>query len=95
MHRNRSRWLFLKNWSHLSQAQLDRIVQMGWEDRTPFDEISLQFGLTHGEIIKVMRQEMKSSSFKMWRKRMTGRKTKHAITRNPKITRFRCPTQKN
>lgn len=81
--------------SQLTQAQIDRLVQMGWEDRTPFDEISKQFGLTHGEIIKMMRSAMKPSSFKMWRKRMNGRKTKHSITRSREITRFCCPTQKN
>jgi uncharacterized protein (TIGR03643 family) len=81
--------------NQFTPSQIDRIIQMGWEDRTPFDEISAQFNLTHGEIIKLMRSEMKSSSFKMWRKRMSGRKTKHTITRNPEITRFCCPTQKN
>lgn len=61
----------------LSRADIDRIIMMAWEDRTSFDAIREQFGLSPGDVIKLMRREMKSSSFKMWRKRTDGRITKH------------------
>lgn len=63
--------------SDLSRADIDRIIMMAWEDRTSFDAIREQFGLTPGDVIKLMRREMKSSSFKMWRRRTDGRVTKH------------------
>lgn len=53
---------------------------MAWEDRTPFDAILAQFGLPEHEVIKLMRREMKASSFRMWRERVQGRKTKHGAT---------------
>ena len=62
----------------LSQTDLDRVIEMAWEDRTPFDAIEAQFGLSEQQVIEVMRQEMKASSFRMWRARVQGRKTKHA-----------------
>ncbi len=64
-------------WSSLSQAEIDRVVMMAWEDRTSFDAIEQQFGLTPGEVIKLMRQEMKPNSFRLWRRRTQGRSTKH------------------
>ncbi|MEP3479335.1 MAG: TIGR03643 family protein [Fuerstiella sp.] len=68
---------------------------MAWEDRTSFDAIESQFGLTPGQVIKLMRSEMKPASFKMWRKRTAGRTTKHVAKRGYEFGRFRCPTQKN
>ena len=68
---------------------------MAWEDRTAFDSIQSQFGLTPGEVIKLMRSELKPSSFRLWRARTTGRKTKHVALRHPDVNRFRCPDQKN
>ena len=62
----------------LSDDQMDRIVAMAWEDRTPFEAIFAQFGLRENEVRALMRNRMKASSFKMWRERVTGRKTKHA-----------------
>lgn len=79
---------------HLSQSQIDRIIQMAWEDRTPFDAIERQFGLTTGEVIHLMRRELLSSSFQLWRKRTAGRKTKHVSKRSFQFGRFRCPDQK-
>ena len=73
---------------------IDRIVEMAWEDRTPFAAIESQFGLKESEVIALMRQEMKPSSFKMWRKRVTGRKTKHLAKRDFIEGRFRCKEQK-
>lgn len=78
---------------NLSIADIDRIIEMAWEDRTPFDIIEEQYGLKHKEVIKLMRKEMKESSFKMWRKRMNGRKTKHTFSRPDEINRFRCSRQ--
>jgi uncharacterized protein (TIGR03643 family) len=81
--------------SDLSQAAIDRIIQMAWEDRTSFDAIREQFGLTPGEVIALMRREMKPSSFKMWRERTKGRKTKHVALRGFEVGRFRCSSQKD
>lgn len=61
----------------LSEEEVSRIVEMAWEDRTPFEAIKLQFGLNESQTIELMRTHMKASSFKMWRQRVTGRKTKH------------------
>ena len=72
----------------------DRIIEMAWEDRTPFEAIEMQFGLKEKDVIALMRREMKSSSFKMWRKRTNGRSTKHSSLRNGSVTRFKCSMQK-
>ncbi|MDA7885386.1 TIGR03643 family protein [Pirellulales bacterium] len=66
-----------KKFMSLSRPDLDRIIMMAWEDRTSFDAIREQFGLFPGEVIKLMRQELKPSSFKLWRRRTQGRFTKH------------------
>ena len=73
-----------------SIEQQDRIIEMAWEDRTPFDAITFQFGISEQEVINLMRSEMKLSSFKMWRKRVQGRATKHAKLRVNGIDRFKC-----
>ncbi|MGD1919055.1 MAG: TIGR03643 family protein [Pleurocapsa sp.] len=78
----------------LDVRTIDRVVEMAWEDRTPFAAIEIQFGLKEKEVIALMRKEMKHSSFKMWRKRVTGRKTKHLAKRNFDKGRFRCKEQK-
>ena len=65
----------------LSEADISRIVEMAWEDRTPFEAIQAQFGLNEPAVVKLMRSHMKASSFKMWRKRMKGRTTKHVALR--------------
>lgn len=77
----------------LTDRDLDRIVEMGWEDRTPFDQIKIQFGLSEGEVIRIMRNQMKSSSFKMWRKRVQGRSTKHLAKRGYLRGNFKCSRQ--
>lgn len=77
-----------------SALEKDRIIEMAWEDRTTFDAIELQFGLKHKEVIAFMRKEMKASSFKMWRKRMGNRATKHAAKRSTDILRFKCDRQR-
>ena len=78
----------------LDHRVIDRIVEMAWEDRTPFDAITLQFGLTEAEVIKLMRREMKLSSFRMWRARVQGRSTKHQALRNFKVGRNRSDQQR-
>lgn len=65
----------------LNYVDIDRVIEMAWEDRTPFEAIEHQFGLSEKDVIAVMRKEMVSSSFRMWRKRVSGRKTKHRARR--------------
>jgi uncharacterized protein (TIGR03643 family) len=78
-----------------SPTDTDRIIEMAWEDRTPFEAILLQFGLSEKEVIAFMRANSKPSSFRMWRKRMKGRTTKHSALRTKNISRFRCSRQRN
>ncbi len=66
----------------MNKEDINRIVEMAWEDRTPFDAIKNQFGLNEQQVIEIMRSEMKRSSFNMWRERMSGRKTKHVQKRD-------------
>ncbi len=77
-----------------SDIEKDRIIEMAWEDRTTFDAILMQFGLKEQEVIDLMRNEMKLSSFKMWRERVQGRKTKHEKLRNFQEGRFKCSRQR-
>lgn len=84
----------MKETNHLTLEDIDRIVEMAWEDRTPFDMIEVQFGLKEKDVIKLMRKEMKASSFRMWRKRMNNRSTKHTALRSKEVKRFRSPNQK-
>lgn len=78
----------------LTDIDKDRIIEMAWEDRTTFEAILLQFGLKEQEVIDLMRTEMKPSSFRMWRKRVQGRKTKHEKLRNFEEFRFKCSMQR-
>jgi uncharacterized protein (TIGR03643 family) len=75
--------------------EVDRIIEMAWEDRTTFDAIKFQFGLKEQEVINLMRNNLKSSSFKLWRERVSGRKTKHAKKRDFAEGRFKCSRQRN
>ncbi|MAI95305.1 MAG: TIGR03643 family protein [Synechococcus sp. MED650] len=74
----------------IDSADLDRVIEMAWEDRTTFEAIEYQFGLKEQEVIQLMRQAMKPSSFKMWRKRVSGRKTKHGATSSADRFRASC-----
>ena len=78
----------------LSNTDIDRIIEMAWEDRTTFDAIKFQFGLGEQEVISLMRKEMKLKSFKLWRKRVQGRKTKHSKTSLSSMDRFKSKNQK-
>ena len=84
----------MKKQISLSAEQVDRIIEMAWEDRTPFDAILIQFGLNEEAVIKLMRSEMKPSTFKMWRARVQGRKTKHLKRRDDNVERFKCSRQR-
>ena len=79
----------------LSHEQIDRVIEMAWEDRTPFEAIKFQFNLTEDDVITIMRREMKSKSFAMWRKRVQGRKTKHTKLRENSVSRFKCSRQRS
>ena len=72
----------------------NRIIEMAWEDRTPFDAIKVQFNISEKEVIKIMRRNLRSSSFKLWRKRVSGRKTKHRINHEKNSCRFKSKNQK-
>ncbi|MDP2716317.1 TIGR03643 family protein [Rheinheimera sp.] len=78
---------------HFSAEQLSRIIEMAWEDRTPFEAIQYLYGVTEPDLITLMRRELKSSSFRLWRARVSGRKTKHLKLRSPDVSRAYCPTQ--
>ncbi|GAB5563785.1 MAG: TIGR03643 family protein [Winogradskyella sp.] len=79
----------------LEIEQIDRVIEMAWEDRTPFEAITFQFGLKEQEVIALMRREMKPSSFRMWRERVQGRATKHGKKRTFEKGRFKCSRQKS
>lgn len=84
----------MENFDHLTEEEINRIIEMAWEDRTPFDAIQAQFGVPEAEVIKLMRRNMKLSSFKMWRARVQGRKTKHAQKVVEEVDRFRSRMQR-
>jgi len=78
----------------LTEEQIDRVIEMAWEDRTPFEAMQVQFGLKEQDVITLMRREMKPSSFKMWRARVQGRGTKHKNKRPEDTNTFRCSRQR-
>lgn len=77
----------------LTPESESRIIEMAWEDRTPFEAIEQQFGLNEAATIRFMRQRLKPSSFRLWRARVSGRATKHLKLRNPQVIRAYCPSQ--
>ena len=77
----------------MSDDDLNRIIEMAWEDRTPFDVIYKEFEISQKELERLMRNNLKPSSFKLWRKRVSGRKTKHIAKRNNQIDRHKCDRQ--
>jgi len=79
-----------------NESDIDRIIEMAWEDRTPFSAIEFQFGLPEKEVIGLMRRELKRSSFNRWRKRVnSGVSSKHLAKRSDEIQRFKCTRQKS
>ncbi|HVF82272.1 MAG TPA: TIGR03643 family protein [Flavisolibacter sp.] len=86
--------LFSLPMDSLSQTDIDRIIEMAWEDRTPFEAIHFQFQLTETDVITLMRQQLKPTSFKRWRRRVQGRITKHILKRSDDVTRFKSNRQR-
>ena len=80
---------------NLNIVDIDRIIEMAWEDRTTFDAIEFQFGLTEQQVISLMRNQMHPKSFRNWRTRVQGRKTKHQKLRTFESGRFKCTRQKS
>lgn len=78
----------------LPPEETDRIIAMAWEDRTPFSAIEYQFGLTEADVIKLMKRELKLNSWKRWRARVQGRKTKHIQLRQEEVGRFKSKAQR-
>lgn len=79
----------------MTERDLDRVIEMAWEDRTPFEAIEFQFDLSEKEVIKLMRENLKESSFKLWRKRVnSGISQKHKFKRSEDINRFKCSRQR-
>lgn len=81
--------------AELKEDEIDRIIEMAWEDRTPFDAIKQQFGLDEAKVKALMKRELKFSSYKRWRERVEACQTKHAKKRNPEIDRFKCNLQRS
>jgi len=80
----------------LNIYQIDRIIEMAWEDKTPFEAIMFQFEISESEVISIMRNNLKDNSFKMWRKRVnSGVSSKHLKKRSRHIDRFKCSRQKS
>ena len=77
-----------------SEQDIDRIIAMAWEDRTPFEAIEFQFGLSEDQVVELMRKNLKDSSWKLWRTRVTGRKTKFAKLRGDEVNRFKSSRQR-
>ncbi|REL35276.1 TIGR03643 family protein [Thalassotalea euphylliae] len=78
---------------NFSNEDTSRIIEMAWEDRTPFEAIRENYGLNETSLIKFMRRQLKPSSFKLWRARVSGRATKHSKLRSGNVLRAYCPTQ--
>jgi len=76
-----------------SADEVSRVIEMAWEDRTPFEAIEVQFGLPEAQVIALMRRHLKPSSFKLWREQVSGRQTKHLQLRDPQVSRAYCPSQ--
>ena len=77
----------------LTATDTSRVIEMAWEDRTPFEAIEALYGLTESQVIRLMRQTLKHKSFKNWRARVTGRQSKHLKLRSDDISRSHCPSQ--
>ncbi len=83
----------IKRPPRFSESELSRIIEMAWEDRTPFDAISASFGISEQQVITLMRRNLKPGSFRSWRARVSNRKTKHVAKRPAGVARAHCPTQ--
>jgi uncharacterized protein (TIGR03643 family) len=81
--------------SNLDSWAIHRIIEMAWEDRTPFEAIEVQFGIKEKQVIALMRRHVSGSAFKVWRRRVTARKTKHLKKRGFTIGRFKAKKRKS
>jgi uncharacterized protein (TIGR03643 family) len=79
----------------LNEEEIDRIIAMGWEDRTPYEAIKMQFGLAEDEVVELMRKNLRNSSWRRWRERVNGRKTKFSKLRREDVIRFKCFWQRS
>lgn len=86
-------YLYWLDFKTVDRAELSRIIEMAWEDRTPFEAIEQQFGASQSDVIKLMRRELRAGSFRLWRRRVKGRRTKHRALRDPKVMRAHAPGQ--
>ena len=77
----------------LTAADHSRVIEMAWEDRTPFEAIERLYGLPEAAVIRLMRRSLKSKAFRNWRQRVSGRVTKHGARRDPSVSRGYCATQ--
>ncbi len=84
-----------QDFKELSKEEIDRIIEMAWEDRTPFGAIEIQFGLSEADVIRLMRRELKPKSWRNWRARVQGRATKHLAKRSEEIQRFKSRMQRH
>ena len=81
--------------NNLNKIEIDRVIEMAWEDRTPFEAINFQFNLSEKQVIQLMKSEMTERNWKKWRQRVQGRKTKHQALRDKDVNRFKSKMQKN
>lgn len=82
-----------KNIASLTEAEHSRLIEMAWEDRTPFEAIHTLYGFSEDDVIRLMRKSLKPGSFRLWRQRVSGRRTKHRSLRRPEVSRAYCPSQ--
>ncbi len=85
--------MILDSFQQLSPDEQSRIIEMAWEDRTPFEAIEIQFGFKEKDVVKIMQRCLKLKSFTNWRARVCGRATKHHALRDPSVLRGYCKTQ--
>ncbi|MGM1055556.1 MAG: TIGR03643 family protein [Bacteroidota bacterium] len=85
----------IANKYNFTEREIDRIIEMAWEDRTTFEAIEYQFKISEAEVIEIMRLQLKPGSFRLWRKRVQGRKTKHQKLRENEVGRFKCSRQRS
>lgn len=84
-----------QDFKDLSKEEIDRVIEMAWEDRTPFGAIEIQFGLSEADVIRLMRRELKPKSWRNWRARVQGRATKHLAKRSDEVQRFKSRMQRH
>lgn len=79
----------------LTPNEIDRIIEMAWEDRTPFDAIFDQFSIKESEVRELMKRNLRFSSYKRWRQRVEACQTKHRRTQDETMLRFKSKLQRH